>query len=68
MKKIWLLTILFVGGLLLTGCNKSIEENTIIAVEPEFTWYYFIAETPASDPISTSFSISDPWNTPLRTW
>lgn len=36
--------------------------------EPEFTWYYFIAETPASNPVSTSFSISDPWNTPLRTW
>ena len=68
MKKIWLLTTLLVGGLLLTGCNKSIEENTIIIEEPEFTWYYFIAETPASDPISTNFSISDPWNTPLRTW
>ena len=36
--------------------------------EPEFTWYYFIAETPTSNPVSTSFSISDPWNTPLRTW
>ena len=42
-------------------------ENQIIE-EPEFTWYYFIAETPASNPVSTSFSISDPWNTPLRTW
>lgn len=30
MKKIWLLTILFVGGLLLTGCNKPLENIEII--------------------------------------
>ena len=89
MKKIWLLTTLLIGSLLLTGCNKTTVENPAIiddcvtvdwedscavdidepaVEEPEFTWYYFIAETPASNPVSTSFSISDPWNTPLRTW
>ena len=30
MKKIWLLTTLLVGGLLLTGCNKTVENPEII--------------------------------------
>ena len=30
MKKIWLLTTLLIGGLLLTGCNKTIENPEII--------------------------------------
>jgi len=27
MKKIWLLTTLLIGSLLLTGCNKTVEQN-----------------------------------------
>ena len=66
---IWIISyILWIKSCDIPSWKESHCINEQKIAEPEFTWYYFIAETPASNPVDTSFSISDPWNTPLRTW
>lgn len=52
MKKIWFLTTLLIGGLLLTGCNKTVIENPqtdsweqFITYEKVDSWYIYKYET-----------------------
>ena len=73
MKKLWLFLSLLICSISLTWCFKILDWDWMVnekewADEIEFTWYYFIAATPTSNPVSTSFSITDPWNTPLKSW
>lgn len=67
MRKIWFLFMLLFQVLLLMWCNSSFK-NAEFYPETEFSWYYFVAETPTSNVIDTSFFVTDPWNTPLATW